>query len=145
MTIDSAEHVARLVAEAILNRLGDQAPGWRIITIDESSIAVGPRPPGENPEPRSLRITLGPAGTGPAGTGPGGTVAVYFSLDVERQLATLALADQIQTHALEETHGNPLPPCPDHAHPLTPRLRPGGMAVWTCPSDPAHFEEPIFA
>lgn len=140
MTIKNAEQFARLVTNAILNRLGDQAPRWQILAIDEVSTTVGPPPPDGSPEPRSLRITLGTFDAG-----PDDTVAVHFSLDVERQLATLALAEQIQGHVLEETHGNPLPPCPGHAHPLTPRLLSGNMAVWSCPSDPAHFEEPIFA
>ncbi len=56
--------------------------------------------------------------------------------------AIVATADQIQDHAIEATHGEAVPPCPSHQHPLAARSF-NGVASWLCPLDPQHHHEPI--
>lgn len=88
--------------------------------------------------PNNLLLTIGPADR----DADVGTVWVYFSADVPREHAVAVMAGQIQDHAIEETHGRALPPCPGHQHPLTNRWV-NGVASWVCPRGADHYWEPI--
>jgi hypothetical protein len=150
---DRVERI-RSVAQAIVASLGHRAPRWTVLGIgrtasaapgsgDDDSVALSSRyPPGfdpvTGPQPRSMSVTLGPAGDTGAER-----VTAYLSLDVPEAQAIVALASQIQDHAIEASWGEPLPPCPEHSHPLAPRLA-DGAAVWECPADPGHYRTALF-
>ncbi|SRR6266487_4824414 len=144
----------RSVAEAIVSRLGHRAPAWAVLKIeetphlapedaDENTIAFGswyPAEPNQIPsvQPRSISVTLGvPNDSSHV------PVTSYFSLDVPEADAIVALASQIQDHAIEMTWGLPVPPCPGHSHPLAPRVF-DGVAVWECPEAPDHYRTRIY-
>ncbi|GLZ40318.1 hypothetical protein [Actinokineospora sp. NBRC 105648] len=133
----------RMVAETVLARLGDQAAEWRLLSVGEAPERVSPfplpKPFGDLPPSRELRATVmwKATATGAA------TVGYYnFSLDVPVPLAVAAMADQIQDHAIEESWGAALPPCPDHQHPLSVTTI-DGVVSWACPKDPQHHCEPL--
>jgi hypothetical protein len=69
-------------------------------------------------------------------------VTSYYSPVVEDAYAVAELASQIQDHAIEAFFGQPLPPCPDHPHPLSPGVA-NDVAVWQGPRNPDHHREPI--
>lgn len=66
----------------------------------------------------------------------------YFTVVAPREEAMAATATHIQDHVLEYTNGDPLPPCPEHRHPLQASVV-DGVASRVCPTDPAHHVEPI--
>jgi hypothetical protein len=141
----------RALAEAVLNRFGYHRDGWRVVS-------VYPAEPTASAEDASVALTsqyLGPQhdhGSGDAnqiavvvGSSEGdddSQVTAYYSFDVPEPDAIAEMASQIQDWAIEETHGLALPPCPDHVHPLAPRVV-AGVAVWECPAVPEHHREPI--
>jgi hypothetical protein len=55
--------------------------------------------------------------------------------------ATLATVEQVQEGVIEMSY-SPVPPCPDHQHPLKAVLEAGALS-WVCPVDAAHYSEPI--
>lgn len=71
-----------------------------------------------------------------------GVVGAHFSLIAPREEAIVATATHIQDYVLEQTHGEPLPPCPEHHHPLQASVI-EGVACWVCPVDPTRYAEPI--
>ncbi|WP_409490500.1 hypothetical protein [Amycolatopsis sp. cmx-11-12] len=127
---DSIDY-ARQVSQAVLDRLGDLSPPWQVLAVEEHVETSAP-PPGLT-VPNSLLVTIG---------GEDGSVQVYFSLDVPVDEATAATAGQIQDHAIEESVGAALPPCPGHRHPLSARSI-DGVANWVCPHDATYHREPI--
>ncbi|MFC0530260.1 hypothetical protein [Phytohabitans kaempferiae] len=144
----------RVVAQAILDRLGHDGPAWRIHGIEPQGAArIAPEdgltltfesiyPPGapvppQYPEPSNLSVVLDIDGESETET-----VTVYYSLDVPEAEAIAAMASQIQDHAVEAAWGQPLPRCPGHAHMLTATVV-DDIAVWQCPITPGHHREPI--
>lgn len=125
---------ARDVAEAVLDRLGDLAPPWRVLAVERHRESQA-SPPGLA-VPDSLVVTIG------RDEGDEAAVRVYFSLDAPREQAVAVTAAQIQDHAIEETGGAALPPCLGHHHPMSARAV-DGLAGWVCPQDVAHHREPI--
>ncbi|MGM1059338.1 hypothetical protein, partial [Saccharothrix sp. Mg75] len=109
-------------------------PPWRVLAVEQHH--ESPEAPPGLAAPDSLVVTLG------RGEGDEAAVRVYFSLDVPPDQAVAATAAQIQDHAIEETGGAPLPPCPGHRHPMSARAV-DGRAAWFCPQDAAHHREPI--
>jgi hypothetical protein len=148
------EHV-RMVAQAVLDHLGRHAPPWRVI-----SVGWTPDPQAEQPEgdlvialtsryqerSRSLPESAGQSPVsvvlGSQSHGREESVAAYYTLGVPEADAIAALASQIQDHAMEASWGQPLPPCPDHAHPLEARVI-DGVAVWECPRSHEHYRQAI--
>jgi hypothetical protein len=125
---------ASTLAETVLHRFGEGAPPWRVLAVERYQ-EFRPAPTGLL-APNSLLITLGNSNSNDE------TVGVYFSLDVSRDDAVVATAGQIQDHAIEETHGRALPPCPGHQHPMNPGWI-DGVASWICPFGTEHHSEPI--
>jgi hypothetical protein len=123
-----------VVAQTVLRRMGEDAPPWQVLRIERHH-EVFPAPADLSP-PNSLLVTIGETDRDVK------VVQVYFSLDVPREQAIMAMAGQIQDHAIEESHGRPLPPCPGHKHPLTAGYV-DGAASWLCPRGAAHHWEPI--
>jgi hypothetical protein len=138
----------RLVAQSILDALGRRAPPWRILSVAQVQVPAGPstegvtlalfswhtgRPPGtwKSSDEPLVAVTLGAAGSEEP------PVTAYYSPWVPHLDAIVELASQIQDHAIEESWGAPLPPCPGHTHPLSPHVS-NGDAVWECPRDPEH-------
>ncbi|MFC9970358.1 hypothetical protein ACFVH6_05590 [Spirillospora sp. NPDC127200] len=52
------------------------------------------------------------------------------------------LADQLQEHVMETTHGRPAPVCPGHRHPAVADVA-DGTAVWRCMNSPATVVRPV--
>ncbi|MFI6518017.1 hypothetical protein ACIBF1_20845 [Spirillospora sp. NPDC050679] len=52
------------------------------------------------------------------------------------------LADQLQEHVMETTHGRPIPVCPGHQHPAVADVV-DGTAVWRCMNNPTIVVRPI--
>ncbi|HWO67995.1 MAG TPA: hypothetical protein VNO31_48970, partial [Umezawaea sp.] len=102
---------AREVSEVVLDRLGEHAPPWRVLAVDQDR------------GPDSLLVTIGRDDRDRA------PVRVYLALDVPVDEAVAVTAGQIQDHAIEETSGAALPPCPGHRHPLT-ATPVDGVASW---------------
>lgn len=159
MTDTPADHV-RLVAQAILTSLGHQAPPWQVLHVgptaqpatsggsaDAPDLALHswhtgtPPPTTDLHEHKQLSVVLGPAGHGPQDAY---AVTAYYPLYLPAGEATAVLASQIQDHATEAaaSRGLPLPPCPDHSHPLSARVA-DGIAEWQCPTSPQHYRAPI--
>lgn len=154
--MNDEERVERIrsVTQAIVTSLGHRAPRWTVLGIERPASAAPGRgdddsvvlnsfyPHGSHPvpgpQPQSMSVTLGPADDTGAER-----VTAYFSLDVPEAQAIVALASQIQDHAIEASWGELLPPCPEHSHPLAPRLA-DGTAVWECPADPGHYRAALF-
>lgn len=128
-------HAAQ-VARAVLQRLGATAPAWTVLNISHHHEPIPP-PPGLQAG-QHLLITLG------SGTGDPASVGVYYAMYLPEEQAIVATADQIQDHAIEATHGEAIPPCPDHQHPLAAQSF-NGIASWVCPLDPQHHQEPIMS
>ena len=135
----------RLVAQAVLDGLGHQAPPWTVLRVgwaadDEWEHLV--LPPGlDAPAAHShLLVELGTEGR----TAAGESVGAHYPLHVPEAEAVAELASQIQDHAVEaeSSWGRALPPCPGHAHPLSARVF-DGVAVWQCPVSPAHYRQPV--
>lgn len=125
---------AKEVARVVLQRLGDSAPAWQVLEVKPHSDPT-PAPGGMTPS-RHLLLTLGLSDDDES------QVGVYFSLDVPVDQAVVATAEQIQDHAIEATQGTPLPLCPGHQHPMSPRSV-DGVASWICPLASGHYVEPI--
>lgn len=157
MNVAVVERV-RQVAQAVLRGLGHQAPPWEVlrvgwmpqegaglepgstsINLHSAHSAMPPDLPALA-EHSQLLVDLGTSDDAVRGT----TVGAYFPLYVPFAEAVAAFASQIQDHAMEAeaTFGRPLPPCPGHTHPLTANVT-GGIAVWECPTSPAHHQEPV--
>jgi hypothetical protein len=115
---------AREVAEAVLGRLGDLAPPWRVLAVDQGRGST------------DLLVTIGRDDRDRA------PVQVYLSLDAPADEAVAVTAGQIQDHAIEESEGAALPPCPGHRHPLV-ATSVDGVAHWVCPRVEGHHLEPI--
>ena len=149
---------ARLVAQAVLDRMGRQAPAWTVLHVgwtqqptvgrpgdDEIHLYSwhSGRPPGldEGSGHQQLSVVLGSADEA-----VGGTVTAYYPLYLQAAEAIVVLASQIQDHASEAeiSWGRSLPPCPGHNHPLRAHVV-EGIAVWECPSTPDHHREPILS
>ncbi|MGI5171746.1 hypothetical protein ACQEU3_46115 [Spirillospora sp. CA-253888] len=65
-----------------------------------------------------------------------------FALPEPPEQALARLADQLQEHVLETTHGRPVPVCPGHRHPAVADVV-NGTAVWRCMDSPALVVRPI--
>lgn len=126
------ENRARSTADAVLTRL-DLDPPWHIRSVEEVEPVTSP--PDGLSYPQVLLVRIGPDASDE-------TVGVHFTLDVEEPQAIAAVAGQIQDHVIEAVQGQPLPRCPGHAHPLTPRVL-DGVAMWVCPKDVGHHREPV--
>jgi len=137
----------RSTAQAILDRLSQSVPGWRILSIDSPqdrpvdadialySVYTGPRPHPLRTPPNPIRVTVGLSDEE--------SWSAHFLVGVEWQDATAQLASQIQDHAIEYTQGAAIPPCPVHPqHPLSAKVL-SGIACWSCPKNPGFYSEPI--
>jgi len=133
--IDVMVEYAREVTHAVLKRLGDPAPAWRVLGVEPSSEPV-PAPSAMSTS-QHLLITLG------LGVNNSAAVGAYFSLGVPIDQAVAATAGQIQDHAIEATHGAALPPCPGHQHPMNASSI-DGVASWVCPLGSDYHVEAIF-
>ncbi|MBM7774582.1 hypothetical protein JOD54_004786 [Actinokineospora baliensis] len=91
--------------------------GWRVLSVE--------------PGPGEVLVTVGDDRV---------SVGVYLALTVPLAQAVAAMADQVQDHAVEAFWGRPLPLCPGHQHPLSPRVVGCGVR-WVCPRDPDHHSE----
>lgn len=123
--------LAHSVANAVLARMRvDGGPPWTVL----AAAAAAPRT-----DPSGvfhIRVSIG------AGNDSSVTVAVYFTAGVPLEDAVVATASQLQDHAVEATGGMALPACPNHPHPLAPRVF-DRTAQWVCPKGPDHHREPI--
>ena len=125
--------VARALSDTVLRRLGEPVADWHTLSVEAVEPVTTP-PPGLS-YPDVLLIRIGSETS---------EVGVHYTLGVPDARAIAATTEQIQDHAIEATHGTPLPPCPGHAHPLMVRVI-DDVAVWTCPKDPALHREPVFS
>ena len=149
----SFEHV-RMVAQAILNRLGHHAPQWAVLDVAWApeftleppeastsklyiSYSTMPALPSDRKSQSHLSVVLGSPREDREES-----VTAYYSLNVPTANAIAELASQIQDHAIEISQGSLLPPCPGHNHPLSAHVV-EGVAVWECPKAAAHYSEPI--
>src|SRR5215217_2098565 len=113
-----------LVAQAILDRLGNKAAQWTV--VDAVPTEVTESGPGSSLEPpRTVLVTA--ANTADASS----TISAYFVLSIPAQQAVMQLASSLQDEVIEQVRVA-VPECPGHAHPLTPRLV-DDRAVWICP------------
>jgi hypothetical protein len=131
---DGARYARRLV-NATLHRFGPPASGLRVLDISLPDPLPPPRPdlrPGQD-----LLIIVG---RGAELHGPD-VFGAHFSLSVPLPDAVLATVGQVQDGVIEMTY-QPVPPCPDHQHPLQPALD-DGVPSWVCPVDAGHHAEPI--
>ncbi|OAR24593.1 hypothetical protein A8W25_19640 [Streptomyces sp. ERV7] len=60
---------------------------------------------------------------------------VHLPPDMEDVETLVLLADRLQDWAVELTHGQALPPCPGHPHPMSAAAV-DDSAAWVCPSSP---------
>ncbi|MEV6547775.1 hypothetical protein AB0M57_03590 [Streptomyces sp. NPDC051597] len=60
---------------------------------------------------------------------------VHLPPDMEDVEALVLLADRLQDWAIELTHGQALPPCPGHPHPMSAAAV-DDRAAWVCPASP---------
>ncbi|MFD9485098.1 hypothetical protein [Streptomyces sp. NPDC059991] len=67
---------------------------------------------------------------------------VHLPPDVEDVEALVLLADRLQDWAVELTHGQALPPCPGHPHPMSAAAV-DDSAAWVCPARPEQVLLPI--
>jgi hypothetical protein len=134
----SVDFIARAgqVARAVLQRLGASTLAWSVLDIvrhdDPSPFRSGLQ------SGQSLLITIG------SEVGDPESVGVYYSIELPEDQRIVATAEQIQEHAIEATHGEAIPPCPDHRHPLSARSF-RGVASWVCPVDSRHHSESIMS
>jgi hypothetical protein len=119
--------------DAITARFDGLEPPWHVRSVEEVEAATAP--PAGLSYPHVLVAQIGPDGSDES-------VGVHVTLDVDPAHAVVAVASQLQDHVIEATQGNPLPRCPHHAHPLTPRVV-DGVAMWVCPKDIDHHREPV--
>lgn len=137
-TPDGHLRFARGLAERVIDRLG---PGAPTLVVEEVAFYHGfdehewkmmfSEEPSED-----VQITVATE------DGPRHRVGAHLVLSGSRAQGVAAVATHIQDYVLELTHGEPLPPCPGHSHPLDPKVH-DGVACWVCPKDPAHHAEPI--
>ncbi|MEU5437965.1 hypothetical protein AB0G73_31975 [Streptomyces sp. NPDC020719] len=60
---------------------------------------------------------------------------VHLPPDMGHVEALVLLADRLQDWAIELTHGQALPPCPGHPHPMSAAMV-DDTAAWVCPTGP---------
>jgi hypothetical protein len=134
-TVDDHIRYVHDLVGATLRRLGPAASDLRILDISPTEPLPPPRPGLRSGQ--HLRIIVG---TGPELRGPS-VFGAHFSMTVPIAEATLATVEQVQEGVIEMSY-SPVPPCPDHQHPLKAVLEAGALS-WVCPVDAAHYSEPI--
>ncbi len=131
----------RRMTQAIIDRLRHPAISWVITDVspaEETQWAVPDEVrPRSLPAPSVVAVTLADRDFTESST-----VGAYFVPDLPTSEAVVALASQLQDHAIEATWAEPLPACPGHAHPLAAEIL-DGEAVWVCPVSPSHHRESI--
>ncbi|QGN59017.1 hypothetical protein [Nostocoides sp. HKS02] len=58
-----------------------------------------------------------------------------YAMDGDPASAALAIASALADELSELFWGEAIPPCPGHAHPMTPQVSGAGAVVWACPVD----------
>ncbi len=128
------EAQARRLVEGVLRDLELNDRGWRVRSVLVSSLPPPPPPCSGLDVGEDLVVEI--ESEGPS------VIGVYFTTSVTHESACVATAEQVQDHVLELEHGTPRPPCPEHPHPLTPRLV-DNVPTWVCPRDPLHCSFPV--
>lgn len=123
---------ARMLATAIVSRLG--APDWVVASVNHYSHETY-----EITKEQTLILQIKLESL----SGKYGGATVFFPTGIPLEHAILQTADQIQQEAVETIPGAALPPCPGHAHPLTPRLI-DNVPMWVCMKEgPEHYSSKI--
>ena len=145
---------ARAAANAILERFDSAGINWRIFSVEiaqsptseAADLVIPIRYSGPSPftiqnvdkGPEAFAVSFGDA------LPDGVTVTAHYPLVVPQTEAIVELASQMQDLVTEFlSWGTPIPPCPEHNHPMRPLVW-NGNAVWQCPKDAGHHTEPIF-
>ena len=123
MSLDLKEIIG--VAQAILDRLSNTNVHWKVTEaapfLDSAPDMLGPG----FEAPRTVLITA------TSEQDQRITVRSYFVSNVPKQQAIMQLASSLQDEVIEAVQAA-VPPCPEHSHPLAPRIV-GDLAVWVCP------------
>ncbi|MFF1480330.1 hypothetical protein ACFVYD_22700 [Streptomyces sp. NPDC058301] len=145
-------------AEAIVNRLGLAGRcEISVVTVGYDSTAIT----GEHGHPNtpsfpagayssSLTVQGGPlddeppldAGVHVLVSTADESTRVHLPPDMEHVEALVLLADRLQDWAIELTHGQALPPCPGHPHPMSAAAV-DDSAAWVCPARPEQVLLPV--
>ncbi|MEU4346959.1 hypothetical protein [Streptomyces sp. NPDC023838] len=147
-------------AEAIVNRLGLAGRcKTSVVTVGYDSTAITPEHghPSTPPLPAgaySSRLAV-QSGPGPLDDEPplddgvhvlvtsaDESTRVHLPLDMDHVEALVLLADRLQDWAIELTHGQAIPLCPGHPHPMSAAAV-DDSAAWVCPASPEQALLPI--
>jgi hypothetical protein len=58
-----------------------------------------------------------------------------YAMDDAPASVVMAILNALTDELCELFCGEPIPPCPGHAHPMRPQLSDTGMVAWQCPVD----------
>jgi hypothetical protein len=113
----------KLLVEATLTCMGEAAPDWEVDGLSYYDLDARDQ---TDKWSEAVYVSL----RSPSGKYE--EVWVYFTRShLSLAWSTVNSAGAIQDHAVEVTDGEPLPPCPGHAHPLTPTVV-DGVPMWVC-------------
>lgn len=128
--------LARQIAVDTITALEMDRRGWVVLSVGPAELPPVAAPHEGLDSADHLVIDVGEQAV------PQQRVSVHFMVSGDAVESVVATAAQLQDHAIEWTGGEPLPKCPKHQHPLTPRAV-ASQALWVCPVDVAHYSKPI--
>ncbi|WP_369377960.1 hypothetical protein [Streptomyces sp. cg36] len=146
-------------AEAIVNRLGLTGRcEISVVTVGYASTAIAgelghpstPPPFPAGAYSSRLAVQSGPLDDEPPlddgihllVTAADESTRVHLPPGMDDVEAVVLLADRLQNWAIELTHGQALPPCPGHPHPMSAAAV-DDSAAWVCPARPEQVLLPI--